>query len=36
MSGSVDRPGRIERMSAPGLTCDWLMPNMLSSCGVAR
>jgi hypothetical protein len=30
---SVDRPGRIVRKSASGLTWDWPMPNRLSSCG---
>ena len=32
---SVARPGRMVRKSASGLTWDWLMPNRLSSCGVA-
>src|SRR5277367_617350 len=31
----VDSPGRIVRMSASGLISDCLMPNALSSCGVA-
>src|ERR1700683_4204502 len=31
----VDRPGRMVRKSAPGLTCVGVIPNALSSCGVA-